>query len=235
MLRDLRSLASDNAERVARHLVMAGRLTDVDPAAAYRHAVAARNRAGRIATVREAAGIVGYLAGEYAEALKDLRAYRRMTGSAEHLPLMADCERGLGRPEKALELAGDPALAGQPAAVRAEMRIVAAGARRDLGQLDAALVTLRGPELNTGPRAPWWSRLAVAYGDALIAAGRAEEGIDWIRRAAAGDTEGTSGAADLLAELEGISFTDLAEEGDDVIDSEAGDTALSDPGGPASG
>jgi tetratricopeptide (TPR) repeat protein len=193
---------------------MAGRLVDVDPEAAYKHAVAARNRAGRISLVREAAGIVGYLAGEYGEALKDLRAYRRMTGSGEHLPLMADCERGLGRPQKALDLAADPMLAEQPAAVRAEMRIVAAGARRDLGQPEAALVTLQGNELASGPRAPWWCRLAYAYGDTLLELGRHDEALDWLRRAAVADPDGSSGAADLLGELEGVTFTDVLDDSD---------------------
>ena len=144
---ELTSLASQNAEAVSRHLVMAGRLLDDDPEAAYAHAVAARDRAGRVAAVREAAGLAAYLTGRYAEALAELRAARRMSGDQSALPVMADCERGLGRPEKALAIASSPEVATLDAAGRAEMLIVASGARRDLGQPDAAALLLQGPEL----------------------------------------------------------------------------------------
>src|SRR5215213_11198511 len=127
----LRGLPDKLAARVARHLVAAGRLLEDDPETAYQHTLAARARAARVAIVREATGEAAYAAGHFAEALAELRAARRMTGSVDHLPVMADCERALGRPERALQLAKDPAVEKLPADLKIEMQIVAAGARAD--------------------------------------------------------------------------------------------------------
>ena len=101
----LRSLPKDLAEKIARHLVAAGQLLDEDPAAALAHAQYARNLAPRLAVVREASAWRRTCNGDYATALTELRAVRRMTGDPSYLPIMADCERGLGRPERALALA----------------------------------------------------------------------------------------------------------------------------------
>ena len=99
--------------------------------------------------IREAAAEAAYNAGHFAEALTEFRAARRMRGIKEYWPLMADCERALGRPEKAIAMAGDPLVASLDRASRVEMRIVAAGARVDQKKLDAALATLQCPELTT--------------------------------------------------------------------------------------
>lgn len=138
----LRTLSKDNADDVARHLVMAGRLLDEDPELAYRHAQVALARGGRVDIVREAAAVTAYATGRYAEALREFRTVVRLNGTTEHLPLMADCERGLGRPARVLELAASPeaaCLVGDP---RIELQIVVAGARADLGEFDAALHAL---------------------------------------------------------------------------------------------
>ncbi|GAA1968465.1 hypothetical protein GCM10009718_00010 [Isoptericola halotolerans] len=138
----LRGLSKDNAEGVGAHLVMAGRLLDTDPEQAYLHAQAAVRRAGRIDVVREAAGIAAYRTGRYAEALRELRTVRRLNGSSEHLPLMADAERGLGRPERAIALAQSEEASTLEAEARTELAIVVSGARSDLGDHDAALTAL---------------------------------------------------------------------------------------------
>jgi tetratricopeptide (TPR) repeat protein len=181
---------------------MAGRLLDEDPELAYQHAMAARRRAGRIGVVREAAGIAAYAAGRYAEALAELRAARRITGSAEYLPMMADSERGLGRPRRALDLAADPAVAGLDVAQRIEMLIVAAGARRDLGQFDAAAVSLQVPDLRSSSGQPWVARLRYAYADALTALDRLEEAREWFVRAAESDDEGQTDALERIDQLD---------------------------------
>ncbi len=201
---ELGSLASINADVVAKHLAMAGRLLDEDPETAYQHAVAARDRAGRIGAVREAAGIAAYLSGRYAEALAELRAARRISGDQSLLPVMADCERGLGRPEKALAMAAAPEVARLDASGRAEMLIVASGARRDLGQPEAAALMLRGPELAPGRRRPWSARLFYAYAEALLAGGRTEEAGTWFGHAAEADQSGETDADERLAELQGV-------------------------------
>lgn len=202
VLQQLRGLPDKLATRVARHLVAAGMLLDTDPQTAHAHALAARARAARVAVVREACGEAAYAAGEYAEALAELRAARRMNGLQAYLPVMADCERALGRPQKALDLAQSPAVSNLEPDQRAEMTIVAAGARRDLGEIEAALRTLENAPLRSRSRAPWVARLRYAYADTLLAAGRREEAVEWFHRTAGIDSEGLTDAAQRLAELE---------------------------------
>ena len=168
----LRGLSKPNAEEVGKHLVMAGRLLDTDPEAAYEHATAAVRRAGRIDVVREAAGITAYRTGRYAEALRELRTVRRLNGSSEHLPLMADCERGLGRPDRALTLVTSPEAETLDAQGRIELLIVASGARLDLEQPEAALAVLTGV---TAPDRATEARVAQARSTALESLGRHDE------------------------------------------------------------
>jgi len=211
--RELSSLSKESRTRVARHLVMAARLVDDDPERGYEHAVAARRVAGRLAVVREAVGLSAYHAGHYDVALAELRAARRISGSDEHWPVMADCERGLGRPERALRMVAGPEADALDAAGRAELRIVAAGARQDLGQPEAALLTLQVPELNSTKRQPWVARLRYAYAEALLTAGRDAEAQTWFRRAVEADLEGVTDAAERVAESEGVVFVDDEYDG----------------------
>jgi tetratricopeptide (TPR) repeat protein len=167
-------------------------------------------RAARLAAVREAVGLTAYATGRYAEALSELRTVRRLTGSNVHLPVMADCERGLGRPERALALATSPEAGRLDHDGQVEMLIVAAGARADLGQHDAAVITLQVPELTSRARGTWLARLRSAYADALASVGRAQEAQDWLVRALDADVDGEAGIAQRLAEDEdGIVLEDL--------------------------
>jgi hypothetical protein len=199
--RDLRALLPATADTVAAHLVAAGQLLDEDPAAAYEHAKFAKSLAGRIGSVREAAGVTAYAAGDYAAALTDLKAARRITGLPDHLPLVADCERALGRPERALDVANDPERASLDRAAQVELKIVVSGARRDLGQPDAAVLALQGPELDSDAVEPWTLRLWYAYADALLAAGRTDDAVTWFTAAATVDDEGETDAEERLAAL----------------------------------
>lgn len=221
---ELSGLARGTGRQVARHLVMAGELIDENPETAWEHADAARRLAGRIGVVREAAGLVAYRSGRYDVALAELRAARRLTGSVVHFPVMADCERGLGRPERALALVSSPEARSLDRSGQVELLIVAAGARADLGQLDAAVVTLQVPQLNGQVHEPWLARLRSAYADALAAAGRHDESRHWLRLAAEVDDEGVSGAAERLAELDGVIFLEDEDigEGEDVGEGEDG-------------
>ncbi len=209
---ELRGLPAGLADDVARHLVMAGRLLEEEPETAYQHAAKAQALASRVSVAREALGLAAYSTGRWAQALSELRAARRMSGSHDHLPVMADCERGLGRPERALSLAGSPEADLLDASGRIEMRIVAAGARRDLGQLDAAILTLQVPELKAGVVQPWTARLRYAYADALLAAGREDEARDWFEQAVLADPDGETEADERLAELDGTVIVDLWTE-----------------------
>ncbi|NJP29468.1 hypothetical protein FLW53_35790 [Microbispora sp. SCL1-1] len=214
---ELRSLPNDLADLVASHLVAAARaLSAEDPEKAYEHAKVARRFAGRIGVVREATGIAAYHAGQYAEALGDLRAARRITGSDEYLPIMADCERGLGRPERALDLVRSREAERLDRAGRIELAIVESGARRDLGQHDAAVITLQKvPELRDPQPKPWSARLAFAYADALADAGHEEAATDWFARAMGFDEDGETDAAERYAELTGGLIEDLEEDYDE--------------------
>ncbi|WP_083750769.1 hypothetical protein [Kribbella sp. ALI-6-A] len=205
------------ADLVAQHLVASGQFLDDNPELAYQHARTARRLAARLGGVREAVAITAYLAEHYDEALTEFRAVRRMTGNNEVLPMMADCERALGRPEKALALSREKIVLQLEEASQIEMLIVAAGARRDMGQTAAAIQTLEVPELTKRTRAEWLPRLRYAYADALAEAGRTEDALIWFHRAAGADADGSTGAAERAAELEGLRFTDLDDEDDDVI------------------
>ncbi|MEU5840014.1 hypothetical protein ABZ820_41105 [Streptomyces diacarni] len=220
---ELKSLPKTLAEDVARNLVMVARLLDEDPERAYAYAKVALRLASRVPSVREAAGFAAYAVEKYAEALAEFRAARRMTGLQHLWPVMADCERGLGRPEKALAMAGEPEVRQLDKVGQVEMRLVAAGARRDMGQADAAVVTLQSPELASTSVQPWTARLRYAYADALLEVGREDEAREWFAKALEADQSGVTDASDRLAELDGVEFIDALdgdEDGDDQADAE---------------
>jgi tetratricopeptide (TPR) repeat protein len=200
----LRSLPEDLADKIARHLVAAGRLIDEDPVGASAHAQYARNLAPRLAVVREAAGVAAYRNGEYAAALSELRAVRRMTGDPTYLPIMADCERGLGRPERALALAADADVRRLAPAERVELAIVASGARRDRGEAKAAVVALQGPDLDRSEVAPWTVRLWYAYAAALADADRIDEARQWFESVITIDEDEETDAVERVAELDEV-------------------------------
>ncbi len=210
----LRTLSKENAEGVAQHLVMvAVRLDEDDIDAAMAHAETAVRRAGRVPAAREALGMVAYRSGDWARALGEFRTVRRLSGSAHLLALMVDCERALGRPERALELATDPEAATLSTAERVELAIVISGVRRDLGQLDAAVVGLE-PGLKGSVR-PWSARLYYAYADALLARGDTAQARTWFAKAADADVELTTDANERLDELDGTIVTDLLGDTDE--------------------
>ncbi|MFJ6014044.1 hypothetical protein [Streptomyces sp. NPDC092952] len=212
MRQELMSLPKTLAEDVSRNLVMVARLIDEDPEQAYAYSRIALRLASRVAAVREAAGFAAYATQKYSEALAEFRAAKRMTGSVELWPVMADCERGLGRPERALAMAGEPEVQKLDKAGQVEMRLVAAGARRDMDQLDAAIVTLQSSELASSAVHPWTARLRYAYADALLAAGRENEAREWFGKALEADKDGSTDASDRLAEMDGVEFVDALDE-----------------------
>ncbi|MBI8988783.1 hypothetical protein [Corynebacterium meridianum] len=198
---DLRSLSKDNAEAVGRHMVMSAMLMADDPDLALRHARAAKDRAGRVAVVRETCGIAAYHAGQWKEALSELRAARRMSGGPGLLAVMADCERGLGRPERAIEMSRNEDIDALDPDSRTEFAIVLAGARKDMGDVDAAVIELQREDLNPGRTGAAAARLFYAYADALAAAGRTEEAREWFANAKKADTDEMLDTDERLAEL----------------------------------
>ncbi|MDT7723604.1 MAG: hypothetical protein QOI21_180 [Actinomycetota bacterium] len=214
MRRELRTLPKGLAETVGKHLVAAGGLMDTDPEAALEHAKYAKAKASRIPIVREALGLVSYHAGNWSEALSELRAVRRMTRTDDHIAIIADAERAVGRPERALDLAKEVDSSTLSKEIQIELKIVAAGARRDLGQLDAAVVALQGSDLDPKKRDPWSGRLFYAYADNLAAVGRREEAIQWFMHANDADEHDETDSAERASELSALD--DPAEPEDDT-------------------
>ena len=233
VLRDLRGLSKPGAEFVADHLVAAGALADDEPELAWRHARAARSQGGRVAVVRETVGLVAYRAGEWAEAISELRAARRMGGGPGHLPVMADSERALGHPERAIELSRSVEATGLDPAAAAELTIVVAGARSDLGQHDAALVGLRSGAESVDPDAPYAARLYYAYADLLARTGRRDEAVSWFIRAADVDADEETDAAERLEEfLDEADGEPNGQQRGEPTGSEPGKPGRAEPGEP---
>ena len=183
----LKTLSAENAEMTARHLAMVAYLAEQDPELAHRHAQAAASRAGRIPVVRETVGITAYFVEDWALSLRELLAHRRMTNSNDHVPMMIDCERGLGRPQRGLELGRTIDRAALSAEVRVSLAIAMSGARLDLGQNETALVELEIKELNPNSVFDYSPRLFWAYADTLEVLGREADVAKWADLAARAD------------------------------------------------
>ncbi|MHA7142323.1 hypothetical protein ACX80T_12400 [Arthrobacter sp. Sr33] len=211
----IRNLEEKSAEWVARHLVMAGRLLEDEPELAFQHALAASRRGGRLAVVREAVGLTAYAAGHYGEALREFRTYRRISGSNDHLPVMADCERGLGRPDRALDLAQSEEAEGLSSAGKVELAMVVSGARSDLLQHDAAVAALEISQLDRNRAFSYSPRLFRAYAEALAAVGRTAEAEQWRRQA------GIADSALGLGEFAEPDIVDLGGDDEEVPDASA--------------
>jgi len=228
-LAELRTLPGDLAEVIARLLVATAVTDDTDKA--YRYAKQARGLAARVGIVRETCAIAAYQAGDWAGALAEFRAARRLTGRDSYLPLMADSERALGRLDRALDLVTSPEAKAADRETRIELRIVESGIRRDQGLLEAAVVALQGPELSGSRIRPEHARLYYAYADAQLAAGRDDEAREWFGRAASADVNGETDAAERFEDLDDFSFDDLDDDdlNDDDDDLNDGDEADQDP------
>jgi len=230
---ELRGLPKELAEIVGAHIWAAGRYVDVDPDLAFRHAEAARRRAGRLPIVREAAAETAYAAGEFAVALREFRAIRRLSGGDELIPVIADCERALGRPRDALEVLGELSPTTKDVWLRIECLLVEAGVRADLGQraeakrlLQAAISRRVGPPFGQ-------ARLRYAYANLLEEDGDLAGAREWFTSAAALDENAELDISDRLATLDGVVLPDFldedeedepnAEEADESTDAEAGE------------
>lgn len=232
---ELKTLSKENAETVARHLVMAARLIEDEPAVAHEHALAASRRAGRIAVVRETVAITAYATGDFALALRELRTYRRISGRDDQIPLMVDSERGVGRPDRALEVGRSVDRAALAVPVRVELAIAMSGARLDLGETERALQELDIPELDPDRAFEWSPGLFAARATVLEELGRTDEAEQWYRRATIAEDalDAATGAADreviVVEELDvdadtgAIALPELEEQGEAETESVAGD------------
>lgn len=194
---------------------MVAQLIDDDPQLAHEHALAASRRAGRVGVVRETVAITAYATGDYALALRELRTYRRISGSDDQIAMMVDSERGVGRPDRALEVGRAVDRSTLPIEVRVELAIAMSGARLDLGETERALQELDIPELDPDRAFSWSPALFAARAAVLEDLGRSEEAALWQRRALV--AEEALGATDADREL--IVVDDIDE--DAALESEA--------------
>ncbi|TFB84398.1 hypothetical protein E3O11_09880 [Cryobacterium levicorallinum] len=198
---------------------MAARVIDENPQLAHQHVMSAARRAGRIGVVRESLAITAYATGDFALALRELRTYRRISGSNDQLPLMVDSERGVGRPDRALELGRSVDRSTLSPSVQVGLAIAMSGARLDLGETDAALVELEIPQLNPNTAFSYSPELFAAYAEVLSELGREDEADEWLQRASRADAAiGASGDDDETVEIE-----EMEEDDDAALAAEAAD------------
>lgn len=220
---ELKTLDKDLADTVARHLAMVGILLETEPELAHQHAISASRKAGRIPVTRETLAITSYVLGDYAGALRELRTYRRLSGSENQLPMMIDCERGLNRPEKALELGRSVDRTKLPVDVQVQVAIAMSGARLDLGQTQQALFELEIPQLDPNTAYSWSPELFAAYATVLEDLGRDAESEQWRSRALRAEAalEQEFGQDDTIDVLEIVEVEpDLEGEVDAEVDAE---------------
>ncbi|MEZ5087854.1 MAG: tetratricopeptide repeat protein [Tessaracoccus sp.] len=220
---ELKGVSKERAAEVGAHIWAAGQLVDIDPALAYRHAEAARRRAPRLPVTREATAETAYAAGEYVVALREYRAIRRMSGGDELIPVLADCERALGRPRDALELLAGVDPRNAKIELRIECLLVEAGIRDDLGQRDEAKRLLQaaisrkvGPPLSQ-------ARMRYAYADLLERDGDRAGARTWFEKAGELDKGAMLDIADRLAAIDGILLPDFEEDEETFETDEDGD------------
>lgn len=207
----LKTLTAENAEMVARHLAMVSLLIDQDPELAHKHALAASRRAGRIAVVRETVGVTAYTVGDYALALRELLAHRRISGSNDQIPLIVDSERGMNRPDRALQMAREVDRKTLSASVRVNLAIAASGARLDLGENELALSELEIPELNPAKVFDYSPALFRAYANTLEILGRLEDSKKWEDLALRAEQALAGTPEDVLEVIEEIEIPKFAD------------------------
>ncbi|HEV8420699.1 MAG TPA: tetratricopeptide repeat protein, partial [Actinomycetota bacterium] len=163
-------------------------------------ALRAKNLAPRSGAVREILGIALYRAERFRDALRELQAYRRMSGRQDQNHLIADCYRALGAPEKAVEPAREALKARLPDDVRAEAAVVGASALADLGRFTEAMSMLRASPTSERLSRDFDLRVWYVMGDVLERAGRRGEAAAEFRRIVRHDA-GAFDAAERLARL----------------------------------
>lgn len=191
------------AGKVGGHLRAAGELVDIDPALALRHALVARRLASRLPVVREVTAEVAYVAGDFETALTEYRALHRMGGNDDYLPIIADCERAVGKHQNALRTLNQAREGKLSLAQQVEVILVEAGTRADMGQraealrlLKSAIASKRGGRLGQ-------ARLRYAFAELLADEGDAAGAREWLVSARNHDDENELQIDDRIAELDG--------------------------------
>src|SRR5690606_17172005 len=221
---ELKTLSKENAEQTARHLAMAAQLIDDEPDRAHEHALAASRRAGRIAVVRETLAITAYATGDFALALRELRTARRISGRNDMIALIVDSERGVGKPDRALEEGRTVDRAELTPEVRVALAIAMSGARLDRGETELALGELEIPELDPDRAFEWSPALFSARAAVLEDLGRTEEAAFWVDRAeVAASALGLDGQFDEMIVEDGLIEDEDEDEDDEDEDEDLDD------------
>ncbi len=202
MLEELRSTArTGRAEDAARLVAEAIEALERDrPGEAVEVASRAKSLATRSALVREILGMAHYRQEQFRDALRELRAYRRISGRPDQNHLIADCHRALGTPEKAPAVVQEALSARLSPEVRAEAAVVGASALADMGRFEEALTLLRRFSTNADVARPHDLRVWYVAGDVLERAGRPREAAREFRRVIEHDPAAFD-AAERLASL----------------------------------
>ena len=174
----LRGLSKEHAENIGLHILAAYALEETDPQGALAHAKWAARQASRIDLARETLALVAYRQGDYKLALKEFRTAHRMNGYSDYLPFIADCERGLGDPRKAIEEATSEEGSQLQGESKAEMFLVYAGALGDLGLWDKAIETVQALVKARGLSGDYRMRAVQAEQNFLEQAGRSQEALE---------------------------------------------------------
>ncbi|MCF8528289.1 MAG: hypothetical protein K9G13_00015 [Aquiluna sp.] len=198
----LKTLTAENAEMTARHLAMVSLLINDDPELAHKHAIAAARRAGRLAIAHETLGITAYAIGDFTLALRELLTHRRLSGSNDQLPLIVDAERGMGRPERALEAVAGVDRNSLPVGIRINLAIALSGARLDLGNAKLAQQELEIAELSPKRVFEQSPLLFRSYAEVLREQGK--NGDEWEQLAAKADKALASHGEELFELFEEI-------------------------------
>jgi tetratricopeptide (TPR) repeat protein len=172
----------------------AGAFAAGDYEGAVRLGEQAKQLALRSAAVRELLGIAYYRLGAYAEAARELAAFRRLSGTSEQNPVLADCYRALGRPDKAVSYCDEVRPGAADPAIYYEAQIVAAGALSDLGRVDDAIARLERLDLDPDVAAEHHLRAWYALADLLERRGRYSAARSYFQAVAATDPELTDAA-----------------------------------------
>ena len=173
----LRGLSKEHAENIGLHILAAYTLEADDPQAAIAHAKWAAKQASRVDIARETLAMVAYRQGDYKLALREFQTAFRMNGYLDYLPFMADCERGLDKPKKAIEIALSDNAKRLTGEAKAEMFLVYAGALNDMGMVDQAIEVVSKLVHAKGLAGEYRMRAAQAEQYFLSKAGRDDEAV----------------------------------------------------------
>lgn len=204
---------------VAKHLVAASRVIEDDPDLALLHALAAGRRAGRVAVVRESVAIAAYASGDFALALRELRTFRRISGSDDQIALMVDSERGVGRPDRALEVGRAVDRTALPVEAQVGLAIAMSGARLDLGDARAALDELERAPVDLQRVHEWSPALYAAFAAVHEELADAAEATRWSARAETaervlGEADAEGDSVDVITEHDEASPDGIGEDVD---------------------